>query len=133
MVGGVPIVPLSKDHLKKHVRNMVTESEVYIANSHSQYRCKYGAAKCTVVWYNDHPFHAGDAAYGIYLIVFMVALLILGSYLFVALSRRLVVAPIERMFKVAPPAAASPETLLGAKSITSSPLSMSVLVFRVCV
>ena len=50
--------------------------------------------------FDDRHYHKEEGEFGIYLILFMVFLLSFGSWLFVALSRRLVVAPIERMFKV---------------------------------
>jgi len=88
-----------KDRLAK-IRTYSTDDETYVVNSIDHRGCEVGDPECTIVIFDDRPFHEEEGMLGIYLILFMVFLLSFGSWLFVAISRRLVVAPLERMYKV---------------------------------
>eukprot|EP00613_Pedinella_sp_CCMP2098_P055393 CAMPEP_0171890030 /NCGR_PEP_ID=MMETSP0992-20121227/43952_1 /TAXON_ID=483369 /ORGANISM="non described non described, Strain CCMP2098" /LENGTH=899 /DNA_ID=CAMNT_0012517199 /DNA_START=93 /DNA_END=2792 /DNA_ORIENTATION=+ len=99
-VRGRVLVEEKPTKLKK-IRTYATDNEIYTANSIDQAGCDVDKDdKCTLAMFDDRHYHKEEGEFGIYLILFMVFLLSFGSWLFVALSRRLVVAPIERMFKV---------------------------------
>lgn len=62
--------------------------------------CGGVSGDCTLVKFDDSYFTKEDGKYSCLLILFMIFLLSFGSYLFTQVSKKLAVAPIERMLAV---------------------------------
>jgi len=124
-VKGQVLVEASVDQMER-LRTSVTDDEVVVINSLSR-ECDAADAGCTVAWFDDRPFHREGGLYGLWLVAFALVVLAAGSWFLVTLANKLVVAPIERMFKVIEMVALSLNSLKYDHKVRPSRLSSSSL------